>query len=127
MGRGKASRPVGANTSRLRSSAARTVPSASGLLEAVLELKEEQPQFGIKRVWKVLHDDRGWEVSQQRIQNCLRAANLISHPPAGPRPQLPGPAALAVFMGTHHRLGEGSPILQLEGALLEHILDIYAE
>ncbi len=37
-------------------------PSAEELIEAVKEVKAQFPDYGIKRVWTHLKEEKGWQV-----------------------------------------------------------------
>lgn len=41
-------------------------------------MKESNPDYGIKRIWTFLKEDKGWEVSEKRVKKCMQDNNLTS-------------------------------------------------
>mmetsp|Transcript_27199 Transcript_27199/g.42519 ORF Transcript_27199/g.42519 Transcript_27199/m.42519 type:complete len:454 (+) Transcript_27199:509-1870(+) len=51
-------------------------PQAEELLEAIKEAKGAHPDYGIKRIWTLMKDDKGWQVSEKRVKAIMQEHGL---------------------------------------------------
>lgn len=65
------------------------------------------------------------DISHTRVCKEMRALGLVQQTPSE-LPPAPAPAAAALFMGMHERLGAYSLVFLLDVPLLAYILDLYA-
>eukprot|EP00290_Baffinella_frigidus_P009034 CAMPEP_0180132334 /NCGR_PEP_ID=MMETSP0986-20121125/8923_1 /TAXON_ID=697907 /ORGANISM="non described non described, Strain CCMP2293" /LENGTH=455 /DNA_ID=CAMNT_0022072321 /DNA_START=28 /DNA_END=1395 /DNA_ORIENTATION=+ len=52
-------------------------PNAEELLAAVKEVKGANPEYGIKRIWTFLKDEKKWSVSEKRVKTLMQENNLV--------------------------------------------------
>jgi hypothetical protein len=53
------------------------IPTREELIDAILQVKTENPQFGVKRIWSRLKETRSWEVSEKRIMKFLKEEPIL--------------------------------------------------
>eukprot|EP00960_Hanusia_phi_P053992 762517-Hanusia_phi.AAC.2 len=55
----------------------RQAMEGEALLQAIREVKEEHPDFGIKRVWSFLKETKNLEVSEKKVKKIMQENGLI--------------------------------------------------
>jgi hypothetical protein len=80
-----------------------------------------QPSFGVKKIWNVLHNDRCWTVSEDRVRRTMNVLGLICRPENTALKIVRQRSAIAFLMGAQPRLGEHSPIILVETSVLDII------
>ncbi len=48
------------------------VPCRDELVAAIREIRNEYPEFGVKRIWGKLKETKTWELSEKRVQKLLK-------------------------------------------------------
>ena len=77
--------------------------------------------FGVKKIWNILHNDRCWAVSEERVRRKMNALGLICRPEGAAIKIVRQRSAIAFLMGAQPRLGENSLVLLLEMSVLDII------
>eukprot|EP00961_Rhodomonas_salina_P216285 2921368-Rhodomonas_salina.2 len=67
---------AGDDTAAKPDAAAGHQPSAEELLQAIKDIKTQFPDYGIKRVWTYLKEEKSWQVSEKRVKSTMQENGL---------------------------------------------------
>jgi hypothetical protein len=45
-------------------------------------IKEAHPDYGIKRVWSTLKEEKNWDVSEKRVKKVMQENGLVANDPS---------------------------------------------